>query len=231
MWCSVTLRLYPLRTFIESSWSGLVSLQLVETIAKPYQVRELSNQEPHPLLRSVMFSSLLIQALQLFTGWGAFTVRWYVLIYGANLTKMATAMNHELDSLRKRKSAIIDSVANQATPRWLSVKLQEEGMISAENASAIVNSSSLSNEDKVNRLIQAVESKLRHGSAPAQHFQEFVEILQSEPALKDLAQKLQTGKCTAQSPCFFHCGKWFSLPQYTALDVPRWHPCFKAYRS
>ena len=65
-------------------------------------------------------------------------------------------------------------------------------MISADNASAIINSSSLSNEDKVNK-----QSKLRHGSAPAQHFQEFVEILKSEPALKDLAQKLQTGKCTA----------------------------------
>ena len=144
-----------------------------------------------------------------------------MLIYGPDLIQMATGMNHELDTLHKNKSAIIDSVANQATPRWLSVKLQEEGMISAENASAIVNSLSLSNEDKVDHLIQAVESKLRHGSAPEQHFQEFVEILRSEPALEDLAQKLQTGKCTAQFPCFFHCGKWFSLPQCTALDVPR----------
>ena len=80
-------------------------------------------------------------------------------------------------------------------------------MISAEKASAIVNSSSLSNEDKVDRLIQAVDTLLGYGSAPAQHFQEFVEILQSEPALKGLAQELQTGKCTAQSPCFFHFGK------------------------
>ena len=70
-------------------------------------------------------------------------------------------------------------------------------MILAETASAIVNSTSLSNEDKVDRLIQAVESKLRHGLNSAQIFQEFVEILQNEPALEDLAQKLQTGKCTA----------------------------------
>ena len=141
-----------------------------------------------------------------------------MLIYSPDLTQMATGMNHELDTLHRNKSAIIDSVANQATPRWLSVKLQEEGMISADNASAIINSLSLSNEDKVNHLIQAIESKLRHGSAPAQHFQEFVEILKSEPALKDLAQKLQTGKCTAQSPCFF---PRFSLPLCTTLDVPR----------
>ena len=68
-----------------------------------------------------------------------------------------------------------------------------KGMISAENASAIVNSSSLSSEVKVDRLIQAVESRLRYGPNPAQLFQEFVMILQSEPSLEDLAQKLQTG--------------------------------------
>ena len=106
---------------------------------------------------------------------------------------MATGRNHELDTLIKNKSAITDSVSNQSTPRWLSVKLQEKGMISAENAST---NPSLSNEDKVNCLIQAVESKLRQGPNPALIFQEFVEILQSEPALEDLAQKLQTGKCT-----------------------------------
>ena len=73
-------------------------------------------------------------------------------------------------------------------------------MISAENAST---NPSLSNEDKVDRLIQAVESKLRQGPNPALIFHEFVEILQSDSALEDLAQKLQTGKCTAQFPHFF----------------------------
>ena len=120
-----------------------------------------------------------------------------MLIDGADFTQMATGMNHELDTLHNNKSAIIDSVANQANPGWLSRKLQEKEMILAETASAIVNSTSLSNEDKVDHLIQAVESKLRHGFNSAQIFQEFVEILQNEPALEDLAQKLQTGKCTA----------------------------------
>ena len=117
-----------------------------------------------------------------------------MLIDGADLTRMATGMNHELDTLHNSKSAITDGVANQANPGWLSRKLQEKEMILAETASAIVNSTSLSNEDKVDRLIQAVESKLRHGLNPAQIFQEFIKILQSEPALQDLAQKLQTSK-------------------------------------
>ena len=121
-----------------------------------------------------------------------------MLIDGADFTQMATGMNHELDTLHNIKSAITDSVANRANPGWLSRKLQEKEMILAETASAIVNSASLSNEDKVDRLIQAVESKLRHGLNSAQIFQEFVEILQNEPALEDLAQKLQTGKCAAQ---------------------------------
>ena len=108
-------------------------------------------------------------------------------------------MNHELYTLHNNESAITDSVANQASPGWLSLKLREKGMISAETASTIVNNTSLSNEVKVDRLIQAVESNLRHGLNPAQIFQEFVKILQSEPALEDLAQKLQTGKCTAKS--------------------------------
>ena len=100
---------------------------------------------------------------------------------------------HEFQILQNNKSAIINRVAHQTNPGWFSLKLQEKGMISAENASGIVNSSSLSNEDKVDRLIQAVESMLRYGPNPAQFFQEFVMILQSEPSLEDLAQKLQTG--------------------------------------
>ena len=121
-----------------------------------------------------------------------------MLIDGADLTQMATGMNHELHTLHNSKSAITDGVANQADPGWLSRKLQEKEMISAKTASGIVNSTSLCDEDKVDRLLQAVESKLRHGLNPAQIFQEFIKILQSEPPLQDLAQKLQTGKCAAQ---------------------------------
>ena len=113
---------------------------------------------------------------------------------------MATGMNHGFHTLQNNKPAIIYRVAKQANPEWFSLKLQEEGMILTENASAIVNNLAWSDEVKVNRLIQAVESKLKHGINPAQIFQKFVKILQSEPALEDLAQKLQTGKCTAKSP-------------------------------
>ena len=124
---------------------------------------------------------------------GIATVFSYVLCddsYGLIQQNMAT---DEFQILQNNKSAIINRVAHQTNPGWFSLKLQEKGMISAENASAIVNSSSLSNEVKVDRLIQAVESMLRYGPNPAQLFQEFVMILQSEPSLKDLAQKLQTG--------------------------------------
>ena len=120
-----------------------------------------------------------------------------MLIDGADLTQMATGMNHEFSTLQKNKPAIICRVAKQVNPEWFSLKLQEKGMISAGNASAIVNNQAWSDEVKVDRLIQAVESKLRFGPSPAQIFQEFVDILQSEPALEDLAQKLLTGKCTA----------------------------------
>ena len=127
---------------------------------------------------------------------------------------MATGMNHELDTLRNSKSAIIDGVANQANPGWLSRKLQEKEMITAEAASTIVNSTSLSKEDKVDQLLQAVETKLRrgHGLHPVETFQEFIEILRSESALEDLTQRLQTGKCAAQYPC---------LPLCMGLDVSR----------
>ena len=136
-----------------------------------------------------------MQALQLFIGP---VCTWYVLIDGAYLTQMATGMNHELHTLQKYKSAIISRVAKQVDPEWFSLKLQEKEMISARNASAIVNSTSLSNENKVDHLIQAVESKLEYGYNPAQIFKKFIEILSSESVLKDLVQKLQTGKCAAQ---------------------------------
>ena len=99
----------------------------------------------------------------------------------------------EFQILQNNKSAIINRVAHQTNPGWFSRQLQEKGMISSENASAIVNNVSLSIEDKVHHLIQAIESLLRYGPNPAQLFQELVRILQSEPSLEDLAQKLQIG--------------------------------------
>ena len=129
---------------------------------------------------------------------------------GADFSQMATGINHEFHTLQNNKPAIIYRVAKQANPEWFSLKLQEEGMIVNENASAIVNNLAWSDEVKVDRLIQAVESKLKHaGLNPAQIFKKFVKIFQSEPALEDLAQKLQAGKCTAKSPC---------LPLCMALD-------------
>ena len=136
-----------------------------------------------------------MQALQLFIGPAC---TWYVLIDGADLTQMATGMNHELHTLQKYKSAIISRVAAQVNPEWFSLKLQEKEMISASNASAIVDNQTWSKEVKVNRLIQAVESTLECGDNPAQIFKKFIEILSSESVLKDLVQKLQTGKCAAQ---------------------------------
>ena len=121
-----------------------------------------------------------------------------MLIDGADLTQMATGMNHELHTLQKYKSAIISKIATQVNPEWFSLKLQEKGMISAKNASAIVDNLAWSKEGKVNRLIRAVESELEYGYNPAQIFKKFIEILSSESVLKDLVQELQTGKCAAQ---------------------------------
>ena len=109
---------------------------------------------------------------------------------------MATGMSHELRILQRHKSALTDRIAHQTNPGWFSRQLEEKGMIATENASSIIKNLTLSDPDKVNHLMGAVESKLRHGPNPAELFQEFVEILQSQPALEDLAQKLQTGKCT-----------------------------------
>ena len=152
-----------------------------------------------------------------------------MLIDGADLTQMATGINHEFRTLQNNKPAIIYRVAKQANPEWFSLKLQEEGMILTENASAIVNNLAWSDEVKVDRLIQAVESKLRHAHNPAQIFQEFVEILQREPALKDLAQKLQTGKYTAQSPYFYPL--WQTCSACRLLMCHMVKSCFRAYRS
>ena len=121
-----------------------------------------------------------------------------MLIDGADLTQMATGMNHELHTLQKYKLAIISGVATQVGPEWFSLKLQEKEMISANKASAIVDNLALSKEVKVNHLIQPVESKLKYGYNPEQIFKTFIEILSSDSVLKDLVQKLQTGKCATQ---------------------------------
>ena len=136
-----------------------------------------------------------MQALQLFIG---LACTWYVLIDGADLTQMDTRMNHELRTLQRYKFAIISKVATQVSPDWFSLKLQEKEMISAGSASAIVDNLAWSKEVKVNHLIKAVESELECGDNPAQIFNKFIEILSSQSVLKDLVQKLQTGKCAAQ---------------------------------
>ena len=107
---------------------------------------------------------------------------------------MASRESPELRSLRQHKEAIVDRIAYQAGPEWLSLKLQTQNMIAVENASAITGNLTMSVKGKVNLLMEPVESKVRHSSNPSQPFQEFVEMLQSSPALEDLSEKLKKGK-------------------------------------
>ena len=168
-----------------------------------------------------------MQALQLFIGPAC---TWYVLIDGADLTQMATGMNHELHTLQNYKSAITSKIATQVDPEWFSLKLQEKGMISASKASHIVDNLAWSKEGKVNRLIRAVESELEYGDNPAQIFKKFIEILSSESVLKDLVQKLQTGKCAAQLlfstvACNSVCFRVHKMPYN--IKHWQWHSRFK----
>ena len=102
---------------------------------------------------------------------------------------MAT-INISIESqvILKHRQMIVDRIAKSAGALWLSQKLQQEDFISPERAAAILNTLGISNCDKVSQMMEAVESKIKYD--PSRFFGRFVEIVESEPALKDVCKAL-----------------------------------------
>ena len=62
-------------------------------------------------------------------------------------------------------------------------------------AQHIVRGSGMSEVQKAGQLMQAVEVRIRTSGAPVDDFQTFIEILQSDSGLEDLAKQLKDEYC------------------------------------
>ena len=74
-----------------------------------------------------------------------------------------------------------------AGPTWFALKLEEKAFIS-NGAGAVV--TGLTKYEQVGKLIGAVKDKISISQEPEKEFAKFIEILQSNPPLLDLAKKL-----------------------------------------
>ena len=106
------------------------------------------------------------------------------------MVAMATLKGAESQVIQRKLSMVVDRITKSAGPLWLAQKLQEEGFISTQRAADILNTQGISSSEKVSHMMEAVESKIRGDSNPSRHFEKFIMILQSEPALEDVVKAL-----------------------------------------
>ena len=74
-----------------------------------------------------------------------------------------------------------------AGPTWFAQKLEEKAFI-ANAASAVV--IGYSRYEQTSKLVDAVKGKISASQEPGREFTKFIEILQSNPQLVDLVEKL-----------------------------------------
>ena len=99
-------------------------------------------------------------------------------------TSMAEPINFEFDTICKNKGKIIDLVSGCAGASWFSTGLQQEKFI---DDGSNVHTLGLSEKDKVHRMMDSVESKIKYDS---KCFDKFIRILRSSTSLQKLAGEL-----------------------------------------
>ena len=100
-----------------------------------------------------------------------------------------SVLSPEYRTLQKNSSKIIDVVANQSDVTLFSRKLVENDFISSQLANNIVQTMGHSAYNKVDQLMQAVESQIRTARNPTATFETFMQILREIP-LNQLADQL-----------------------------------------
>ena len=100
-------------------------------------------------------------------------------------------MTPEYRTIQRNTSNINDGIANQANPSLFADKLVDNDFISKQAANNIMQVAAFSNYDKVSRLMQAVDSKIRTASNPTTTFETFIGILRVPGlSLDELADRL-----------------------------------------
>lgn len=96
----------------------------------------------------------------------------------------------ELMTIQKNLSIITETIASGSHTRWFSRALSEEKLLSPLTAQHIVRGSGTCEAEKAGQLMKAVEVRIRSSGAPAEDFKTFIEILQGDSRLEDLAKQL-----------------------------------------
>ena len=98
-------------------------------------------------------------------------------------------MTPEYRTIQRNTSDINDAIANQSNPSLFADKLVDNGFIAKQAANNIVQVPAFSNDNKVSRLMSAVDSQIRTASNPTTTFETFIKILR-ELSLDPLADRL-----------------------------------------
>ncbi len=101
---------------------------------------------------------------------------------------MESGMRHELDILGKHVIVTTDAIASCASVHKFADRLMEEEFISSELRNHLLDSVVLTDHDRSRRLVEAVRSQV---NLKPSKFQTFVVILEEEPSLKSLADRLK----------------------------------------
>ena len=98
-------------------------------------------------------------------------------------------MTPEYRTIQRNTSDIYDAIENQSDPGLFANKLVDNGFISRQAADNILQTLVLPKDNKVSRLMQAVEVQIITASNPTTVFETFIKILR-ELSLYELADKL-----------------------------------------
>ena len=89
-------------------------------------------------------------------------------------------------AITENTARITDTIADCFGPLPFSHKLIEENFIAGKAAMDITGLQGVSDREKANKLMQAVETSIRNDTCVEERFWDFIRILKSEQALHDV---------------------------------------------
>ena len=94
--------------------------------------------------------------------------------------------------------AVLAGASALLDPCWLADELYAKKLIGTDLQRAAHNHT-LERRERIERLLSAVEDQIANVASPATTFKEFLDILQSEPSLQQLATRLEDTYCGFKS--------------------------------
>ena len=93
----------------------------------------------------------------------------------------------ESKTIRTNLTKITGILSSAIRPMWFAQKLEEEALMDDATSRVVLG---VTDPDNVSLLMNAVKAQIKEAQRPVEAFTKFIRILQSQPALMDLLQRL-----------------------------------------